>query len=197
MQTIQRLLQQSALSIVCRHILAVLWIIASITLFIYLCTVRINDKLHLKAKHDTKYERGCSWDYEGRWQIGIIPDYNTSNLFHATGKQILNSDDDTCHNFISYDCDDVYATAKDKDLFLSFIADPFLIIHHVTKDWYLFYELKNLQRGVGEIGVSVSSNEGRSWNFLGIALSEWWHFSYPNVVYFEDKFCYSGTHQNS
>jgi hypothetical protein len=66
----------------------------------------------------------------------------------------------------------------------SFVADPFLIRREARpsssssgKEWFLFFEYKNLDRFTGEIGVASSGDGGRTWTFLGTALREPFHLS--------------------
>ena len=63
----------------------------------------------------------------------------------------------------------------------TFTADPFLFYPHgFLREWYLFFEVKPLY-GNGKIGVAVSLDQGHRWQYLGIALSEKFHLSYPYV----------------
>jgi hypothetical protein len=39
----------------------------------------------------------------------------------------------------------------------------------------------------GDIGVARSLDEGTTWEFLGIALDESWHLSYPFVFKYENE----------
>jgi hypothetical protein len=39
----------------------------------------------------------------------------------------------------------------------------------------------------GDIGVARSSDQGATWEFLGIALDEAWHLSYPYVFKYENE----------
>ncbi|XP_043813541.1 glucosamine inositolphosphorylceramide transferase 1 isoform X2 [Manihot esculenta] len=52
---------------------------------------------------------------------------------------------------------------------------------------YLFYETKNSITMQGDIGVAKSTDNGASWQQLGIALDEEWHLSYPYVFNHLDK----------
>ena len=65
--------------------------------------------------------------------------------------------------------------------------DPLLLPQGMTHQkhslFFVFYELKNLESYKGEIGVSVSQDGGRTFTFLGIALSEVGHLSYPVPFY--------------
>ena len=46
---------------------------------------------------------------------------------------------------------------------------------------YLFFETKNSITMQGDIGVARSTDNGATWQQLGIALDEDWHLSYPYV----------------
>lgn len=46
---------------------------------------------------------------------------------------------------------------------------------------YIFFETKNALTNKGEIGVAESADGGASWKYLGIALEEEWHLSFPYV----------------
>jgi hypothetical protein len=39
----------------------------------------------------------------------------------------------------------------------------------------------------GDIGVARSVDQGATWEFLGIALDEAWHLSYPFVFKYENE----------
>lgn len=53
--------------------------------------------------------------------------------------------------------------------------------------FYLFFETKNSITLQGDIGVARSTDRGATWKFLGIALDEEWHLSYPYVFSHEDQ----------
>lgn len=59
------------------------------------------------------------------------------------------------------------------------LADPFLI--RVQGKVYLFCELEWKHRPRASIGVSVYNEQDDTWTFLGIALEESFHLSYPYV----------------
>ena len=77
---------------------------------------------------------------------------------------------------------------------ISFVADPFLVLAHempstlASKGYiYMFFEMKNTVTGLGEIGVARSNAGGKSWNYVGEALVEPYHLSYPFIVYDDVK----------
>uniref|UniRef100_A0A7I4DU57 Glycosyl transferase 64 domain-containing protein n=1 Tax=Physcomitrium patens TaxID=3218 RepID=A0A7I4DU57_PHYPA len=67
----------------------------------------------------------------------------------------------------------------------NFVADPFMFIK--GSKMYLFFETKNSITMQGDIGVAESSDEGLTWRYLGIALDEEWHLSYPYVFEYEGE----------
>ncbi|CAN6457151.1 unnamed protein product [Victoria cruziana] len=73
----------------------------------------------------------------------------------------------------------------------NFVADPFLFIEYsaVQKGYtlYLFFETKNSLTMQGDIGVAQSDDGGATWQYLGIALDEEWHLSYPYVFRYQDQ----------
>eukprot|EP00040_Diaphanoeca_grandis_P040405 m.261780 g.261780 ORF g.261780 m.261780 type:complete len:488 (+) comp43124_c0_seq1:259-1722(+) len=123
----------------------------------------------------------CGWDYEASWKIGYAFGTSPENMSYAHPR--------SREPIIT--CGHVMTPAT------SFVADPFLVLpsifHNATgfsrlaksDTWYLFYELKNLDRtpAMGEIGVSSSSDQGFTWQYHGVVLSETFHLSFPNVIY--------------
>lgn len=69
-----------------------------------------------------------------------------------------------------------------KEFDAEFVADPFM--WYFNDRWYLFFEALNSINNRGEIGVSCSKDLV-SWEYLGIALKEKFHISYPFI--FEHK----------
>ena len=73
---------------------------------------------------------------------------------------------------------------------ISFVADPFLVLAHempstlASKGYiYMFFEMKNTETGLGEIGAARSNDDGKSWNYVGEALVKPYHLSYPFIIY--------------
>eukprot|EP01084_Bolivina_argentea_P154981 270131_1 len=124
------------------------------------------------------------YDVEGKWTIGLVQTTNTyANNDDTFIFDIFNDKSLKYHHYQIYSCNDIMN--KNKSLNITFIADPFLHIindNDNTVKWYLFYELKNVLSGKGEIGVSLSNDNGNSWQFLGIILVEKFHLSYPNII---------------
>lgn len=52
---------------------------------------------------------------------------------------------------------------------------------------YMFFESKNSITMKGDIGVAESTDEGGTWSYVGIALHEKWHLSYPFVFEYDDE----------
>lgn len=52
---------------------------------------------------------------------------------------------------------------------------------------YMFFETKNSITMQGDIGVAESTDQGVTWTYLGIALGEDWHVSYPYVFEYGDE----------
>jgi len=67
----------------------------------------------------------------------------------------------------------------------NFVADPFLYVEGDTL--FLFFETKTITSMQGDIGVARSFDKGATWEFLGIALDEAWHLSYPFVFKYENE----------
>jgi hypothetical protein len=74
-------------------------------------------------------------------------------------------------------------TADDvTDVDADFVADPFMI--QVEDTWYMFFEVLNSTRQVGEIAVATSS-DAQSWTYGQVVLREPFHLSYPKVFAWE------------
>ncbi|XP_031488808.1 glucosamine inositolphosphorylceramide transferase 1-like isoform X2 [Nymphaea colorata] len=52
---------------------------------------------------------------------------------------------------------------------------------------YMFFETKNSLTMQGDIGVALSADKGATWKYLGIALDEEWHLSYPYVFNYQGQ----------
>jgi hypothetical protein len=68
------------------------------------------------------------------------------------------------------------------DVRTAFVGDPFLVPH--AGAWWLFFELFNLDRGKGEIGVA-RSDDLRTWRYERVVLRQDVHLSYPFVFEWE------------
>lgn len=51
----------------------------------------------------------------------------------------------------------------------------------------MFFETKNTITMKGDIGAARSSDQGATWQFVGIALTENWHLSYPFVFNYQNQ----------
>lgn len=70
-------------------------------------------------------------------------------------------------------------THKDiTDIVAGFVADPFM--YYKDGMWYMFMEVLNLRRQLGEIGLATSL-DGLNWRYERIVLVETFHLSYPYV----------------
>lgn len=65
-----------------------------------------------------------------------------------------------------------------RDAHAAFVADPFMVREDGL--WHMFFEVLNLDRRKGEIGLATS-RDGARWEYQGIVLQEPWHLSYPYV----------------
>ena len=72
------------------------------------------------------------------------------------------------------------------DVRAQIVADPFMLKVHDR--WHMFFEVFNMDREKGEIGLATSS-DGFHWVYQGIVLREPHHLSYPYVFEWQGK-CY-------
>ncbi|GAB4815338.1 hypothetical protein N2152v2_002384 [Parachlorella kessleri] len=116
----------------------------------------------------------CPLDNEGAWSIGI---YKGTSPFSL---QPLENHEPQERTPVAWPvANPVLTCASVGDVPSSFVADPFLWQHH--SGLYLFYEVKNLAKGRGEIGVAQSTDGGATFKHLGVVLDEPWHLSYPFI----------------
>jgi len=110
----------------------------------------------------------CGWDYEASWKLGLVRGNSPLTLsFTHTN---------STHN-------PLFTCAHIADPPVSFVADPFLSRHPVSGDWYLWFEMKNLAKMRGEIGVARSVDGLVSFEHVGTALTEPFHLSYPVTLW--------------
>lgn len=64
------------------------------------------------------------------------------------------------------------------DAYAGFVADPFIV--QLQDEWLMFFEIFNLKKNRGEISFA-RSEDGFSWNYQQVILSEDFHLSYPYV----------------
>lgn len=78
----------------------------------------------------------------------------------------------------------VMTAADATDVRASFVADPFIL--RVDSGWHMFFEIMNADTGRGEI-ASASSDDGLTWEYAGIVLTEPFHLAYPFVFEHEGE----------
>lgn len=71
------------------------------------------------------------------------------------------------------------------DIRAGFVADPFMI--REAGRWYMFFEVLNVNKGYGHIGLATSS-DGLEWTYKQIVLEEQFHLSYPYVFRFNNEY---------
>ena len=79
----------------------------------------------------------------------------------------------------------VLSAADVTDVPASFVADPFMV--WTGGLWHMFFEVKNLQSGKGDVGWATSP-DGLRWEYRRIVLAEPFHLSYPYVFEWEGGF---------
>ncbi len=79
----------------------------------------------------------------------------------------------------------VLTRADVTDVPASFVADPFLF--QEDGNYYMFFEVYNVSRGCGEIGLATSA-DGLDWRYERVVLSESFHLSFPMVFKYGDKY---------
>jgi hypothetical protein len=101
------------------------------------------------------------WYNEAVWSIGVYRGGSPLRLGPPAGARnpVLTRDDVS-------------------DVPAAFVADPFLI--RVDGKWHMFFEVMNWLTRLGEIGHAVS-DDGVTWAYQQIVLSEPFHLSYPYV----------------
>jgi hypothetical protein len=95
------------------------------------------------------------------WSIGIFSGPSLADLkpTNETDRPVLSAGDVT-------------------DIPAQFVADPFMI--QTGGVWYMFFEVMNSSRDMGEIGMAIS-RDGLKWEYQQIVLREPFHLSYPYV----------------
>ncbi|XP_058073903.1 glucosamine inositolphosphorylceramide transferase 1-like [Magnolia sinica] len=119
---------------------------------------------------------GCRPDSEGSWSIGVF--YGKSP-FSLSPIELENRKDDSSSAWPVANPVFTCASVMDAGYPSNFVADPFLYIQGYNL--YMFFETKNSITMQGDIGVARSVDQGVTWEYLGIALDEEWHLSYPYV----------------
>ncbi|KAK1279886.1 hypothetical protein QJS04_geneDACA015161 [Acorus gramineus] len=125
---------------------------------------------------------GCRPDGEGSWSIGI---YYGKDPFSLSPIEVENLRDGNSSAWPVANPVFTCASVLDAKYPSNFVADPFLFIQDSAL--YLFFETKTLTSKQGDIGVARSIDHGATWEYLGIALDEEWHLSYPYVFKYNDQ----------
>ncbi len=102
-----------------------------------------------------------------KWSIGMMT--GDSPLGLHTPREVINP---------VLTCDDI------TDLHAGFVADPFML--RKDGEWYMFFEVLNLQTELGEIGLATSQ-DGLEWEYQGVVLRGPQHLSYPHVFGFQGE----------
>ncbi|XP_051208218.1 glucosamine inositolphosphorylceramide transferase 1 [Lolium perenne] len=126
--------------------------------------------------------RGCLPDGEGSWAVGVYYGNTPFDLrpIELEGRSSANGSAWPVANPVL-----TCASATHAGYPSNFVADPFLYLQGDTL--FLFFETKTTATMQGDIGVARSSDQGATWEFLGIALDEAWHLSYPYVFKYENE----------
>ncbi|XP_078428133.1 glycosyltransferase family protein 47 isoform X2 [Wolffia australiana] len=119
---------------------------------------------------------GCQPDGEGSWAIGI---YYGKDPFSLLPIELADKNNDNASAWPVANPVLSCASVTDAGFPSNFVADPFLF--REGDALYLFFETKTISTMQGDIGVAQSTNNGISWEVLGIALDEEWHLSFPFV----------------
>ena len=149
---------------------------------------------HGPIGHDDSMD--CPFDYEGSWAIGMVQTLPSSTTTTSTspvdGTMWQNLVDESYEPTLS--CSSVMKKKKKEEEEsqkkasdkltipnVSFVADPFLLQKN-QHEWYVFFEYKNADKHIGELGVAKSTDAGQTFDYLGTVLKEdGIHLSYPHV----------------
>ncbi|KAJ3694999.1 hypothetical protein LUZ60_000376 [Juncus effusus] len=126
---------------------------------------------------------GCRPDGEGSWSIGIYYGKSPFTLspieLHEKKINVNNSAWPVANPVLTCAHPSLAGFPS------NFVADPFLYIQ--GEMLYMFFETKNTITLKGDIGVAKSSDQGATWQFIGIALQEKWHLSYPFIFTYQNQ----------
>ncbi|BFI25327.1 protein MpGT64.1 [Marchantia polymorpha subsp. ruderalis] len=128
------------------------------------------------------YGAGCQPDNEGSWAIGF---YRGSSPFSLRPTELEGLQSDKGSAWPVANPILTCASIKDPNNPSNFVADPFLFSQGTNL--FVFFETKNTLTLQGDIGVAKSEDQGATWHFVGIALDEDWHLSYPFVFEHQGK----------
>ncbi|CAL9107483.1 unnamed protein product [Musa textilis] len=125
---------------------------------------------------------GCRPDSEGSWSVGV---YYGKSPFSLSPIELHGSSN--ANNSAWPIANPVLTCASPSRAGYpsNFVADPFLYVQDSVL--YLFFESKGTTTMKGDIGVARSFDQGGTWEFLGIALEEDWHLSYPFVFSYQNQ----------
>ena len=105
----------------------------------------------------------------GKWKTPFLGFQNEFSIGISVGATLESLQQNSTLVLSRHDVSDVNA---------NFVADPFLF--HKKQQWYMFMEVHNKSRDIGEIGMATSQN-GLQWTYQSIVLREPFHLSYPYV----------------
>lgn len=71
---------------------------------------------------------------------------------------------------------------RDASLQALFVADPFLFPRPFAGNWYMFTEILDAKVQKGKIGLHISTNDRKTFNYNKIVIEEPWHLSFPYVI---------------
>ncbi|KAJ7545232.1 hypothetical protein O6H91_09G111700 [Diphasiastrum complanatum] len=125
---------------------------------------------------------GCQPDGEGSWAIGI---YRGGNPFSLKALEMVGVPIDRSSAWPVANPVLTCASVLDESYPSNFVADPFLYLQ--GGKMYVFFETKHAITNQGDIGVAESVDDGATWRYIGIALDEEWHLSYPFVFEFNGQ----------
>ncbi|CAD5182161.1 unnamed protein product [Musa acuminata subsp. malaccensis] len=125
---------------------------------------------------------GCGPDSEGSWSIGV---FYGSSPFSLSPIELHGSNKSNNSAWPIANPVLTCASPSNAGYPTNFVADPFLYVQDSIL--YLFFESKSTTMMKGNIGVARSFDQGGTWEFLGIALREDWHLSYPFVFSYQNQ----------
>ncbi|KAL8233686.1 hypothetical protein R6Q59_019786 [Mikania micrantha] len=125
---------------------------------------------------------GCREDSEGSWAIGVF--YGDSP-FSLKPIEFMNVWKNTSSSWPVANPIVTCGSVTDSGFPSNFVADPFLYVQGDVL--YLFFETKNSITMQGDIGVARSTDNGASWEPMGVVLDEEWHLSYPYVFDYNNQ----------
>lgn len=124
----------------------------------------------------------CPYDYEGSWAIGLVKGRpGASPVAASTWQELMDSSPQPTVSCATMVMDNEGGNDTPRSP-ASFVADPFLF-RLSNDEWYLFFEYKDVAKYIGELGVAVSHDRGKTFKYKGTVLAEPnIHLSYPHVM---------------